>query len=625
LALAVLPARADAQIQFCGPSHRECGRLTVPLDRSAQLSGTVTLAVQRLRAKAAKDPPLFLLAGGPGQSATRAFPNDAVRSILGRVVRQRDVVVFDQRGTGSSGALSCPTLQRSIASDLGELAGQCAALLGPARAFYTTADSVADVEAVRAALGYQRIALLAVSYGTKVALDYAARYPARVDRLVLDSTVGSEGVDPLYRASFTATPRVLRELCRHRCRNITPDPVEDLTRLLQRVPLRGTVVTARGHRQHARLTGFDLFTTLLDGDLEPGIRERFPAAARSAVVGDTAPIFRLARLAAEAVTIGPRTFSAGTFAATVCEETALPWDRTASPAQRVSQARARVAAEPAGAFAPFDGTAALDSDVLALCERWPAADRVLPAAARPPDVPVLLLSGTQDVRTPRADARRVAGQFPHAQLVTASGVAHSVIGSDPSGCAAAAVRRFLTARRPPRACPHAGRLHPTPRDPTSLRAVPPAPGTRGRPGRTLAAVRRTYQDALHLFFERLLTQPATDDSFRYAAGGLRAGSSVFTLNRARLRRLIYVPGVRVSGRLRSVSIFPDGVLRVAGRAAAHGTLRIHSGVMVGRLAGRHVRGKLGPDLFDLALQLAFASRQTGAFAALRRGTPSRTR
>jgi pimeloyl-ACP methyl ester carboxylesterase len=629
--LALLPAGAGAQIDFCGPSARACAHLTVPLDWSRHVVGSVRLEVERRRAKAATEPPVFLLAGGPGQSATRAFRNADVRAILGRVWRDRDVVVFDQRGTGDSGALICPLLQRVDAADVGPAAEQCAGLLGPARSFYTTADSVADIEAVRAALGYQRIALLAVSYGTKVALDYAARYPGRVDRLVLDSAVPPGGVDPLYRASFTATPRVLRDLCRGRCRGITPDPVKDLMRLMRRLkdgPLRGVVVDRRGHRRRAVLTGFDLFSTFVVGDLASGIRARFPAAARAAVIGDTAPLLRLARYAGEDVETPPQSFSAATYAATVCEETALPWDPAAPLDQRLAQARARVAAEPPAAFAPFDAKTALESDVLALCAPWPAG-RAVPAPTGPPrDVPVLILSGSQDVRTPRALARRVAGLFSHAAVVRVSGAGHSVIGSDVSGCAVVAARRFLTGRALPRACPHGGRPRPTPRDPTSLRAVRPAPGTSGRPGRTLAAVRRTYQDALRLFFERFLDQAAVEpavDSFRYASGGLRAGSSTLTLEHAVLRKLVYVPGVRVSGRLRSVSIFPNGVLHIGGRAAARGRLRVRNGVMSGRLGSRRVRGRLGPDLFDLVLADAFASHRTAATAALSRHMPPPSR
>jgi hypothetical protein len=328
---------------------------------------------------------------------------------------------------------------------------------------------------------------------------------------------------------------------------------------------------------------------------------------RSALAGDTAPILRLAAFAAEDGDGGAKQLSVATFATTVCGESPLPWDPAAPPDQRMAQARASVAAQPPAAFAPFDAATALESDVLALCERWP--DPRAAATARPlPDVPVLLLSGSQDLRTPSEDARRVAAQFPRARLLTVPRVGHSVLGTDLSGCAVAATGRFLLGRTVA-GCRAAGaQLRPTRRDPVSLDAVPPARGTSGLPGRTLAAVRLTYQDALRGFFDQILSGAAgnPDDilSFRYEAGGLRAGRSVMTFLRARFDGLVYVPGVRISGRLTSLAILPDGVLRVSGPAAARGTLRVRSGKVSGELGGRRVRGGLGPDLFDLSLGFA---------------------
>lgn len=611
LFLALLAAPAEAEVEFCGPSDRACAHLAVPLDHSGTLPGTVKLTIERTLAKNAREPPLFLVAGGPGQSATRALPRAAVREVLGSgVLARRDVVVLDQRGTGESGALSCPTLQAYTGSPLGAAVERCAAGLGPGRAFYTTADSVADLDAVRAALGYDRIALFGTSYGTMVALDYAAAHPDRVDRLVLDSPVGPDGVDPLYHGSFAASPRVLRELCRGACHNITADPVRDLTQLIRRLarkPLRGVTVTPRGRRRRVSLTRFDLFSTLVAGDQRPAIRERFPAAVRSAVTGDVAPILRLARFAGIGEETGVRDFSVGTYTATMCEETALPWGPAIPVDQRLAHAAQVVTAEPPAAFAPFDADTALASDVLRLCERWPASGRARAAVGRMPNVPVLVLSGSQDLRTPTGSARRVAELFPQAQTLVAQGLGHDVTGSDVSGCTSTAVRRFLTGRRVQHGCRRV-RLSPRQRDPRSLRAVRPAPRTRGRPGRTLAAVRRTYQDALRsyfdLFADRLLADSAAPGSLRFADGGLRSGRYVLTPNRGLLRGLVYVPGVRVSGRLSSVAILPDGVLRVRGRTAAHGTLRVREGVMSGRLGGRHVRGTLGPDLVDMALDLS---------------------
>src|SRR5919201_480980 len=99
--------------------------------------------------------------------------------------------MLDQRGTGA-GALRCPALQRAAgASDLTvpppSAIDSCARTIGPARAFYTTADTVADLDQLRRALGARQWTLDGVSYGTFVAERYALAHPGQVKRLVLDS------------------------------------------------------------------------------------------------------------------------------------------------------------------------------------------------------------------------------------------------------------------------------------------------------------------------------------------------------------------------------------------------------------------------------------------------------
>src|SRR4051794_6800337 len=95
--LAFLPQSAAAQVRYCGPSDRECTRIAVPLDYSNLIAGQVSLAVERIPAKKALDPPIFVLWGDPSQSATRGFPSAAARTLLGTLLKRRDVIVFDQR------------------------------------------------------------------------------------------------------------------------------------------------------------------------------------------------------------------------------------------------------------------------------------------------------------------------------------------------------------------------------------------------------------------------------------------------------------------------------------------------------------------------------------------------
>ena len=152
------------------------------------------------------------LTGGPGQGGVAFVPR--ARQRMRPLLRDYRLVMLDQRGTGA-GALRCPALQRAMGtSDLtvpppGSVEA-CARTLGPRRRFYSTADTVADLEALRVALGADKLTLDGVSYGTFVAERYAIAHPDRVARLVLDSVVPAAGLDALEVDGMHETARVLR-------------------------------------------------------------------------------------------------------------------------------------------------------------------------------------------------------------------------------------------------------------------------------------------------------------------------------------------------------------------------------------------------------------------------------
>src|SRR5215469_13622474 len=126
-----------------------CGHLRVPLDPSGVTPGTITLALRRHRAPVgeARDA-VIALAGGPGQAALPFAEQFA--SLLGPIVATRDLIVFDQRGTGLSDPLSCRGVKLSSGGGRrGAAVAACAAKIGSVRTFFTTAQSVADIEAIR--------------------------------------------------------------------------------------------------------------------------------------------------------------------------------------------------------------------------------------------------------------------------------------------------------------------------------------------------------------------------------------------------------------------------------------------------------------------------------------------
>jgi pimeloyl-ACP methyl ester carboxylesterase len=581
-------AEADLRFKRCEAFLFPCARLTVPLDWSGATPGHVSLFVGRV--KASRQPSrgaLFVLAGGPGQSASEAFGGDGL-GLLAPALRRRDLIVFDQRGTGRSGLLRCPALENSSLFDAGQAAGRCARQLGARRHHYTSRASVEDIEAIRRELGIPKITLYGTSYGARVALGYALTYPGNVERLVLDSVVDPAGQDPLYRHSLAATPRVLRALCRARCRGFTRDPLADLERLVRRIagrPLRGYIVDRRGRRRPARLTRGELFVILLTGDFDPALRGAFPGAVRAALEGDTAPLLRLKR---RALTVAapppPHVLSTAVFTATTCEEAPFPWPRTTppDPIERRRHTEAAVNATPSDVFLPFDRGAALENDLPRLCERWAASPAPPDFGAGPlPDVPVLLIEGEDDLRTPVENARRVAALFPRAQLVVASATGHSALGADPAGCTARALARFF------RDQPVAGVCRRVPRP---FPALPPPPRRLGKLP-PLRAVVQTVNDVSQDSLSQIIVEPEDPDLAR--GGGLRGGryriDGRATLH---LSRLAFVPGVRVSGFLRRFEDMRQaGRLRVRGRV--RGALRVVGRRVVGRLDGQRVAGSLG--------------------------------
>lgn len=608
------PGTASAQTQFCERGRAPCARVSVPLDRGGTIPGTVSLYIERAKARTPIRPPLFLIGGGLGQSATETFSPERASDVIGAEAKARDVIVMDSRGTGKSDVLNCPSLQRR-ASSLSMAAAECAERIGPRRAFYTANDAADDIEAIRAAIGAPRIALLSLASGSELALAYAARYPGHVERLVLDSPVEPGGRDPLLRTSMRAAPGALGAFCRDGgCRAWTKDIGKDLTQLaeaLERAPLQGFVTGPRGRRRAATIDSSGLLEILLAGDRDPFVRALGPGAIHSASRGDVAPLLRLAhRVAAGSRGVDPLSFlSQGARAAARCEQSLFPWSSLTDPKQRLAEARARLATLPANSFGPFGPAAALGSDVLELCEAWPATPGKAPTAAPLPAVPTLLMASATGVTAPVANVRAIAARIPGSRVIETYGGGNLVMGNfDFNGCSTRWIRRFL-AGQAPGACERRLRpaVLPVPAPPAALAQVRQADGLAGRPARTLTAVRLTIADGLVALWGHGYTDWSTgfggpgyvSEGFRL--GALRGGSYIFRdWNRGYLLRgASAVSGVVVDGAL-SKSEFGDrigsGWLRVRGRAAARGRLRLRKGLLVGRLGSRrvHVDAALNP-------------------------------
>jgi pimeloyl-ACP methyl ester carboxylesterase len=573
-----------------------CAHLAVPLDPSGATAGTIALAIRRHRAAVGEArSAIVALAGGPGQAAI-PFAEDFAET-LGPIAATRDLIVFDQRGTGLSHPLGCPALKHITASTLPARAvAACAAQLGPSRAFYTTADSVADIEAIRQAGGYEKLVLYGTSYGTKVAEEYAEAHPDRVEGLILDSVVPPNGPEALNEATFAAIPRVLREICARRaCRGVTAEPARDLARLLARIHrhrLQARAFTPKGKARRVTVSAEALLNVLLLGDFSGALRATLLSTVRSAALGDLEPLGRLLETLPSEEESESEGIDVPLYYATSCEEQQFPWSRSVSPARRLAEALAAARALPSSEFAPFDAADAVGLSNIPECAAWPYASPLAPQALDGPlpAIPTLILSGAEDLRTPTSSARAVAALIPGSHVLVVPMVGHSVLGSDPTSCAANALQALFAGKtiRPCRATPTPLRLRPEPLPPPRLTDVRPARGYSGRPGRTARAVQLTIED---LARQLILTIEASgeEESLSLPAlstGGLRSGWARLSSGGVSFHDYSFIPGVTLSGTLRAET----ADLRVGGPAAAGGTLRLGSHhVLVGTLGGLSVR------------------------------------
>src|SRR6201989_1203635 len=179
----------------CTAAGYTCATLSVPLDPPPPGRGTLHLRVGMGDNVRAPRGVLLVLSGGPGQPGLPILDGYVNRALSAEKSQYR-IVVFDQRGTGA-GALDCKALQRQMgSSDLtpptGRAVRACAQKRGTRRAFFGTDDVVADMEALRRALGVDKWSLDGISYGTYVGERYGLAHPSHVSKLVL-GCVGAAG------------------------------------------------------------------------------------------------------------------------------------------------------------------------------------------------------------------------------------------------------------------------------------------------------------------------------------------------------------------------------------------------------------------------------------------------
>jgi pimeloyl-ACP methyl ester carboxylesterase len=593
----------------------QCATLDVPFDRANPAVGDVALAVQRVPASTTRTGVIVLLAGGPGQPALPPFEGFLAPLAREPALRGFELVSFDQRGTGQSEGLQCPDVGR-LEGGLPTYIGACGTALGLTRGFYTSQESVEDLDALRQALGGTPLSLFAVSYGTRVAGMYAREHPQGVARMVLDSLVPTTGPEPLDLQRLRALQRVLDEgICgAGACRSFSSDAYADLTHLVGKLrghPLRTQIYNGHGRLRPARVTEEGLLRLLVGLDVAQPTRELVPAAISAAVHGDVAPLARLVHALqpeapgsgvtsqpfeeAPAATPGlPGALGAGAYAAqapasdsldssvlytaTFCIENDLPWSPESPPAGRTATLHNWLASLPARATAPFSLAAAAADSTVPLCIGWPATAAAPPSPTGVSGTPTLILSGDDDLRTPYEQDLAAITDYSDARLLRIPDTGHSTVTTDGTGCAKNAMIEFLASGQAPASCPASSEAQALALPPSSLGNVPAAASSSRVAGKVASAAAMTIED---LFGQTGLS-----------GGGLRGGDWMLNEHGFALHRMLDVPGVALSGTIRLGDSIGSikGHLTVGGRLA--GELTLSGFTLRGRVGGARVHTRL---------------------------------
>lgn len=408
-----------------------CTEFAVPENHDDASSRRIKLKVAVVKSEAAQ-PDIDLvtfLDGGPGGAATEDYP--AVASAFEPLRKQHHVLLVDQRGTGGSNALDCPqlgaTAQKQNPDQLDELANDKTKLPELLREclqeisskadpqFYSTTDAVRDLEALRLALGSPRLNLVGVSYGTRVAQQYATRYPQAVRSMVLDSPVpNSLALGQDHARNLDTALKAQFDVCRARteCAQRFPDSYQQLITLRDKLRAQAVTVQVPDPRtfvvSERRLTASRLAGLVRLYAYSSATSALLPLMLDEATHGNYAPLLGQEQLMTDDVN---ERITGGMGLSVGCSEDADLLQVRSEDQQTLL----------GNTLVEFFQTA---------CAIWP--HRARPKNFHQPfksSLPVLILSGEFDPVTPPRYAKEIQASLGNARVLLAPGQGHTVIGA----------------------------------------------------------------------------------------------------------------------------------------------------------------------------------------------------
>jgi len=434
-------ASPDIQWVECPPEAQDlgamCGTLPVPLDRRHPNGQKIDIYFELYlhTNPGPAESAIIGNAGGPGLGTTQL--RSGALPLFASNLDVHDLMLIDDRGRGLSATIDCEELQHGTAR-FARAEADCATQLGDADSSYGTGDVAIDTDAVRAALGYNKVDFLGQSYGGMDATAYATRFGQHLRSVVLDAPVGAPGLRAFARDRYSAqsTVRAVRLVCLRSptCEADHPHPDVEFEWLIQTIrtkPVQGHAYDASGNLLRVRVDESTLLNIAINTTGNFVNVGELLATGDALRNDDPTPLLRLGAETTPLVTDNgdPSVFSQGAHYATYCSDADQPWDWSASIGNRKKQFAEALSELPFDAFSPFSKNAAasLDVSLQKQCLWWEMptpSSPVTPPHPIYPNVPTLVLGGDLDTIVPLEEVRRVATLFHGSTYVQVAGAGH---------------------------------------------------------------------------------------------------------------------------------------------------------------------------------------------------------
>jgi pimeloyl-ACP methyl ester carboxylesterase len=431
----------------------QCGFVVVPEDHNDPAGPKIRLSIAVLRDEVAGHQPdaVMLLSGGPGEKTVHNAA--AVAELLGPVHPHRDLIIFDQRGVGlSEPALECPEFVQAAFDLLDEpdpditikalfdatlACRDRLASAGHNLSVYNTVQNAADVDAIRLALGYDKVNLWGGSYGSLLAQAVMRDHPEGIRSVAINSILPLEK-SVFVDASTTTSNAIVKLLdacaADEACANAFPDLRDVLFEVVDRLNEEPAPITVTnpldGQRYASVLTGDEVIGNLVTFLYFTEIIPVLPQAVHDLQDQDYTLMTQLSgtRLALFDA------LSRGMMYSVMCSQDLIG----KTPEDLLNN----LATLPRQLVGSVDPEFSIEHGIFGICENWPVTEAD-PWVKEPliSDIPTLVLTGEFDPVTPPEYGELVAGYLSNSYYFELPGIGHDILVASP--CARDLIGAFI--------------------------------------------------------------------------------------------------------------------------------------------------------------------------------------